>query len=79
MSDAINGRRIAIVGGAGFIVGIWANVGIDSVLTSVAPPVVGVNGNVRLSRRSVLWPGRDGRAGLRVGETSRVGETRVVQ
>ncbi len=67
------------VGGAGFIVGIWANVGIDSVLTSVAPPVVGARGNVRLSRMSVLWPGPDGRAGLRVGATARVGETRLVQ
>jgi phage tail-like protein len=67
------------VGGAGFIVGIWASVGIDSVLGSVAPSILGERGNVRLSRMSVLWPGPDGRGGVAVGATSRIGSGTVVQ
>ena len=68
------------VGGAGFIVGVWASVGIDSALGSVPAPVLGERGNVRLSRMSVLWPGPDGRAaGITVGATSRVGTGTVAQ
>lgn len=68
------------VGGTGFIVGVWANVGVDSVLGSVAPPILGERGNVRLSRMSVLWPGPDGRAaGVAVGTTARVGTGTVMQ
>jgi phage tail-like protein len=68
------------VGGAGFIVGIWASVGIDSVLGPVAPPVLGERGTVRLSRASVLWPGPEGRGvGIAVGATARVGSGTVVQ
>ena len=64
------------VGGSGFIVGVWANVGVDSVFASLPPPTLGARGNVRLSRMSVLWPGRDGRAGgAAVGATSAVGMT----
>ena len=68
------------IGGSGFIVGIWANVGIDSVFGSVPPPILGARGNVRLSRMSVLWPGVDGRGGgVTVDATARVGEGTVVQ
>jgi len=68
-------RATVRVGGAGFIVGIWANVGIDSVLGSVPAPVLGTN--VRLSRMTVLWPGRGGRGGAGVGSSLRVGEARA--
>jgi hypothetical protein len=68
------------IGGGGFIVGAWAAVGVDSVLGSVAAPVLGAAGNVRLSRMTVLWPGRDGRgSGVAVGTTARVGEGTVMQ
>jgi phage tail-like protein len=68
------------VGGGGFIVGAWSAIGVDSVLGSVAPPVLGEAGNVRLSRMTVLWPGRDGRgSGVGVGTTARVGEGTVMQ
>lgn len=68
------------VGGGGFIVGAWSAVGVDSVLGSVAAPVLGASGNVRLSRMTVLWPGRDGRgSGIGVGTTARVGEGTVMQ
>jgi phage tail-like protein len=68
------------VGGGGFIVGVFAGVGIDTAFGSVAPPVLGERGNVRLSRMSVLWPGPEGRAtGITVGATSRVGAGTVAQ
>jgi phage tail-like protein len=67
------------VGGGGFIVGVWANVGVDSVFASVPAPVIGASGNVRLSRMSVLWPRRGGTAsGVRVG-IARVGEGLAMQ
>lgn len=45
-------------GGAGFMLGISAAIGIDSVLGPLAAPRLGADGNVRLGRMSVLWPGR---------------------
>jgi phage tail-like protein len=59
------------VGGAGFVVGVQCNVGVDSVLAALPPPILGRN--LRLRRMSVLWGGRDGGAGSSVGATSAVG------
>lgn len=68
------------VGGAGFVVGQWAHVGIDSALGPLPAPRLGARGNVRLSRMTVLWSGRRGRgAGIAVGATSRVGEDTVMR
>lgn len=63
------------VGGSGFVLGAWSAVGVDTTLTPLAPPVLGREGNVRLRRMSVLWPGRRGgrREGISVGQTAVVG------
>lgn len=63
------------VGGEGFVLGAWSAVGVDTSLTPLAAPVLGKEGNVRLRRMSVLWPGRRGgrREGISVGQTAVVG------
>ncbi len=48
------------IGGAGFVLGSWSAVGIDTSLTPMAKPILGSNGNVRLNRTSVLWNGPEG-------------------
>jgi phage tail-like protein len=45
------------VGGTGFLLGQSAAVGVDTAFTPLAPPILGVVGNVRLNRMSVLWGG----------------------
>jgi phage tail-like protein len=61
-------------GGDGFILGDRSAVGVDTVFGSLPPPVLGVAGNIRLRRMSVLRHGRRGAAsGIRLGETSIVG------
>jgi len=45
-------------GGTGFVIGLSAAVGVDSVLGPLAAPVLGASGNVRLGRMSVLWAAR---------------------
>lgn len=69
------------VGGAGFVLGAWSAVGVDTSLTPLAAPVLGRGGNVRLRRMSVLWPGRrEGRPeGVRVGQTAVVGMQTVME
>jgi phage tail-like protein len=49
------------VGGSGFVLGTWSAVGVDTAFSSLAPPVLGKQGNVRLRRMSVLWSGPRGR------------------
>jgi phage tail-like protein len=67
------------VGGGGFLVGIWSAVGIDTVPATLARPILGERGNIRLGRASVLWPGPGGaRTGLRVG-LSAVGQPTRLQ
>src|ERR1700752_2167983 len=63
------------VGGNGFILATSAVVGVDTVFGALPPPVLGVSGNVRLQRMSVLWHGaRDRQKGTLLGETSIVGQ-----
>ena len=67
-------------GGDGFLVGIWSGVGIDSVFGPLSAPVLGVRGNVRLGRMSVLWSGPRGRrTGITLGETLAVGIHTVME
>lgn len=47
-------------GGAGFVLGAWSALGVDSVLAPLPAPVLGKGGSVRLRRMSVLWPARRG-------------------
>jgi phage tail-like protein len=55
-------------GGAGFVLGAFAAIGIDSALGPLPAPVLGAAGNVRLGRMSVLRPARHGaRAALVLG------------
>jgi phage tail-like protein len=42
------------VGGAGFLLGVWSAVGVDTLFAPLAPPVLGTQGNVRLNRMSIL-------------------------
>jgi phage tail-like protein len=68
------------VGGGGFVLGTWSSVGVDTSLTPTPAPVLGREGNVRLRRMSVLWPGRTGRReGVAVGETAVVGMQIVME
>lgn len=67
------------IGGTGFLVGIWSAVGIDTVFAAPPPPVLGADGNVRLSRASILAPSRLGcGGGARLGQASAVGVHTVV-
>jgi len=47
------------VGGTGFLVGHWSDVGVDSAFVPLAAPVLGSTGNIRLNRMSVLWGSPD--------------------
>ena len=69
------------IGGAGLVVGQQAVVGVDTALVPLDAPLLGgLGGSVRLSRRSVLWPGRAGRGpAMRVGDRSVVGVNTVVR
>ncbi len=49
------------VSSPGFVLGTGPALGVDTALVTVAPPVLGAAGNIRLRRASVLWPGRAGR------------------
>jgi phage tail-like protein len=72
-------------GRRGFVVGPGCLVGIDTALEAPEPPVLsapaGALGKpVRLSRDSIVWPARQGRrSGIRVGTSSVVGISTVVQ
>jgi phage tail-like protein len=62
------------IGGSGFLLDQLSVLGIDTTLTPVAAPVLGASGNVRLNRRSVLWPGaRCGPGGPILGHNLVVG------
>jgi phage tail-like protein len=62
------------VGGAGFILGRWSAVGIDTAFVPPGAPVLGSAGNVRLNRMSILWNGPRGREiATAVGSNSVVG------
>jgi phage tail-like protein len=66
------------VGGGGLLVGAASAVGVDTAVTHLPAPVLGRAGNVRLSRRTVLWPRRGGAPGrLSIGRTSAVGLSTV--
>jgi len=41
-------------GGAGFLLGVWSAVGVDTLLAPPSPPILGTAGNVRLNRMSIL-------------------------
>jgi phage tail-like protein len=59
------------VGGAGWVLGNWSAVGVDTSFSPLPAPVLGPAGNVRLNRMSVLWSGpRGSRAGLTIGQAS---------
>ncbi|MDQ1707811.1 MAG: hypothetical protein QOJ88_1022 [Pyrinomonadaceae bacterium] len=61
-------------GGEGFILGDRSAIGVDTIFGPPPPAVLGKAGNVRLSRMSLLRPGRRGAlGGIRLGETSVVG------
>lgn len=71
------------VGGTGLVVGQQSAVGVDTLLIGPPAPVLGSGssgGTVRLSRHSVLWPGRhySGTA-MRAGDRSVVGVNTVVR
>jgi phage tail-like protein len=67
-------------GGGGFVLGVWASVGVDTVFSSLPPPALGRDGNVRLRRMSVLWPGlRGARKGIILDERSAVGPRTIVE
>ena len=66
------------VGGEGFIAGIWSAVGVDTVLTSLPPRVLGTN--IRLGRMSVLWHGPRGAGkGIVLGAAAVVGKKIIVE
>lgn len=68
------------VGGEGFILGNTSAVGVDTLIGSLPPPVLGKEGNVRLRRASLLWHGKQGaRKGVTLGETSVVGVQTIVE
>ena len=68
------------VGGSGFVLGAWSVVGVDTVFASLAPPVLGKEGNVRLRRMSVLWAGPRGlRGGITLGQRAVVGSQTVME
>jgi phage tail-like protein len=61
------------LGGEGFIIGGRSAVGVDTVLASLSPPVLG--SNTRLHRMSILWHGPRGRrSGPVVGGTAIIGD-----
>jgi phage tail-like protein len=47
-------------GGAGFVLGSFSALGIDTAFAPLPAPVLGAGGSVRLGRMSVLWPARRG-------------------
>lgn len=66
VASVVVGRSFPLVG--------LGSVGIDTLLTTVPPPILGRAGNARLRRMTVLWPGRR-RAGavLSVDRSAAVG------
>ncbi len=55
-------------GGRGFSVGAGSTVGVDTAFLPFPAPVLGPNGNVRLNRDSILWPGANNpNPGMAVG------------
>jgi hypothetical protein len=67
------------VGGAGFVVGPWSAVGIDTAFVPLPAPVLGGTGNVRLSRASVLYGGRRAGRGMPADGTAQVGLNTVAR
>jgi phage tail-like protein len=69
------------VGGSGFVLGTWAAVGVDTMFGTVPAPVLNkTQGNIRLNRMSVLWPGRSGlRSGIVAGRSAVVGVKTVME
>lgn len=62
------------VGARAPAVGVGSAVGIDTSLTGLARPILGRGGNVRLRRRSVVWPGAGrGDAAISIGRAAAVG------
>lgn len=65
-------------GGDRFILGDTSAVSIDTVLAPLPRPVLGRNGNVRLSRASVVWRGKHGTPlGISLGHNSLIGTQKV--
>jgi phage tail-like protein len=64
------------VGGAGFVVGSWSAVGIDTALAPLPAPVVG---SARLRRAAVLWPARGGSRGIASDRDGLVGISTVAR
>lgn len=79
-------QAVLRVGGNGFVLGLWAAVGVDTVFAPLPAPVLGragesaQSGNVRLNRMSVLRPARRGpRARMVLGEKAVVGIQTVME
>jgi phage tail-like protein len=59
------------IGGSGWILGTWSQVGVNTSFAPLPAPVLGSAGNVRLNRMSVLWSGPRGRqSGVKVGRAA---------
>jgi phage tail-like protein len=74
------GHTLATIrfGGDRFILGDTSAVGIDTVIAPLPRPVLGRKGNVRLSRASVVWPGKHGTPlGISLGQNSLIGTQKV--
>ena len=66
------------VGGDRFILGDTSAVGIDTLIAPLPRPVLGNQGNVRLSRASVVWHGKHGTPlGISLGQNSLIGTQKV--
>lgn len=66
------------VGGNGFLLGTGSAVGIDTMFTTLPPPVL--KKNIRLGRASVLWHGRRGRqSGLVPDKAGVVGVSTIME
>ncbi len=58
-------------GGLGFSVGAGSTLGIDTAFLPFPAPVLGRDGNVRLGRQTILWPGANNpNPGMAVGTTT---------
>lgn len=69
------------IGNNSLVLGSFAALGVDSVLGPLPAPVLGVAGNVRLRRMSVLWPARrgGGRAPFVLGDPLAIGTQTILE